>query len=69
MPEFGKDAVLYFDPYVPRELAALLKDSLENERMRASYGVKALIRAQKYDIKASSKQTWDILRKLAEESS
>ena len=68
MPEFGEDAVLYFNPYAPKELAALLKGALENERMRASYGVKALIRAQKYDVNESCRQTWEVLLKLAEEN-
>jgi len=68
MPEFGEDAVLYFNPYAPTELAALLKNGLENLKMRSKYGERARVRAQKYDVNESCRQTWEVLLKLAEEN-
>ncbi len=68
MPEFAGNAVLYFDPYNPKELAVLLASTLEDEKTRSSYGEMAAKRSEVFDIEDSTKRTWTLLRTLADQN-
>lgn len=66
MPEFGGDAVEYFDPYKPDELASLLLKYLDDGELCASMGKKAFEHSFKYDWKESAAKTWNALVELAQ---
>ena len=68
MPEFAGNAVLYFDPYNPKELAVLLASTLEDEKTRSSYGEMAAKRSEVFDIEDSTERTWTLLRTLADQN-
>jgi glycosyltransferase involved in cell wall biosynthesis len=65
MPEFGGDAVVYFDPASPddfaRQLAALIDRPAELERL----GGLAAEQARQYDWNATARRTWSALGQLA----
>jgi glycosyltransferase involved in cell wall biosynthesis len=61
MPEFGKDAVAYFDPYQPDNLSALLLKYLDNKKLRDELGKKALKRSQDFQWMETARRTWEIL--------
>lgn len=65
MPEFGGDAVRYFDPYAPRELAELLAEMLDSPEALASWGEKAYSQSLKFQWETSARLTWSALRELA----
>jgi glycosyltransferase involved in cell wall biosynthesis len=66
MPEFGLDAVQYFDPYNPSQLANLLKGMLDDEAALAAWGKKAAQRAQDFQWSDTASKTWSALRRLAQ---
>lgn len=66
MPEFGGDAVEYFDPYNPDELASLFLRYLDNEELCATMGQKAFEHSFRYDWKESAARTWNALSDLAQ---
>ena len=66
MPEFGGDAVEYFDPYNPDELATLLLKCLDDKELSASMGAKAFEHSFRYDWKESAAKTWNALAELAQ---
>lgn len=66
MPEFGGNAVDYFDPYNPDELAALLLKYLDDEELCLTMGKRAFEQSFKYDWKESATKTWNALAELAE---
>lgn len=65
MPEFGGDAVCYFDPYRPAELATRLADLLGDSKLRDLMGLRAVARSEVFDWKNSAQQTWSALKVLA----
>ncbi len=66
MPEFGGDAVEYFDPYNPDELANLLLKYLDDEELCSTMGQKAFEHSFRYDWKESATRTWNALADLAQ---
>lgn len=65
MPEFGGDAVCYFDPYRPEELAARLAELLGDSKLRDLMGLKAAAHSEAFDWKYSAQHTWRALMALA----
>ena len=66
MPEFAGDAVLYFDPYDPNELAHLLVLILHNEEKKEDLRSRAQNQSLKYSWQETAEKTWNALRKLAD---
>ncbi len=64
MPEFGGDAVEYFDPYNVEELAYLIVKYLENEKLQREMGAKAFERSLKFQWSVSATLTWNALANL-----
>lgn len=64
MPEFGGDAVLYFDPAAPAELARQLLTVLDDAGLQSQLAAKALARARLYDWGNTAHLTWAALASL-----
>lgn len=64
MPEFGKDAVLYFDPDDPEDLAKKMRMLLEDKKLLNALEFKSLKRSSVYDWEQCSKKTWNTLSQL-----
>ena len=64
MPEFGGDAVLYFDPASPGELARQLMTVLDDAGLQSQLAAKALMRARLYDWRNTAQLTWAALAGL-----
>ena len=64
MPEFGEDAVLYFDPASPKDLAQKLIGIIDDEAERARLGSRGAELAKRYDWKVTGQATWEALRAL-----
>lgn len=64
MPEFAKDAVLYFDPEDPRDLAAKIKRLLEDKKLLNDLELKSFERSAIFDWEQCSKKTWETLSEL-----
>jgi len=64
MPEFGGDAVLYFDPRKPEDLARLLLGLLGDASARAQLGEAAARRSLRYDWDQTARATWDAIGRL-----
>jgi glycosyltransferase involved in cell wall biosynthesis len=65
MPEFGADAVMYFDPYQPQQLADRLKLVLSNPELQEDLGRRALDRSHAFYWEISALTTWVALGELA----
>jgi glycosyltransferase involved in cell wall biosynthesis len=65
MPEFGGDAVAYFDPTDPERLATLLRDILDDPVRLRRMEVDAKRRAQEFRLDAAVDATWRQLLDLA----
>ena len=65
MPEFGADAVTYFDPYNPGQLAGALAAMLDDPVRIADMGLRAQQRAEDFNWEVSARRTWDALFALA----
>lgn len=65
MPEFGADAVAYFDPADDAELAALLLRLLREPDFRARLADAAARRSQRYNWDQTARATWEAIRRLA----
>lgn len=61
MPEFGADAVTYFDPYNSKQLADVLDAMLDDPTLMADMGKRALQRSRDFDWGISAHRTWDAL--------
>ncbi len=64
MPEFGGDAVLYFDPRNPAELASRLAQLLGDPTLQKTLAAKAALQAQRYDWADTARKTWDAIARL-----
>lgn len=64
MPEFGNNAVIYFEPYKPKELADLLCRYLDNTILLQNMGKMAFDRSLKFDSIINARKTWSELIKL-----
>lgn len=68
MPEFGGDAVDYFDPRDPADLAEKLGALLDSPCQMAELADRAQRRTQKFDWAVTAKRTRDALAGLVEEA-
>lgn len=64
MPEFGGDAVVYFDPLNPAAAASAMNRTLSDEELRDRLGKLALKRSEQYDWKITAKVTWNKISSL-----
>ena len=64
MPEFGKDAVEYFDPYKPEQLADLLVKYLDSSILQEQAGQKARERAKTFSWQSAAAATWSKIAEL-----
>ncbi len=65
MPEFGGDAVEYFDPADDAELARLLLRLLREPDTRERLGAAAARRSRRYDWDQTARATWNAIRAIA----
>jgi glycosyltransferase involved in cell wall biosynthesis len=65
MPEFGGDAVVYFDPSEPEDLAVQLASLLDDEARLGDLAGRAKIRSLRYDSTTTVSSTWNAIRGLA----
>src|SRR5205814_8318224 len=61
MPEFGADAVWYFEPSNVDELATQLARLLREPDARAELGARAAVRSRNYDWDETARRTWTAL--------
>jgi glycosyltransferase involved in cell wall biosynthesis len=64
MPEFGVDAVEYFDPNCPEEIADKIEIILKNSELKHQLENRAGARAVNYNWEESARLTWDTLESL-----
>lgn len=64
MPEFARDAALYFDPYEPRSLADKLVAILDDRGLIDRMGTAARARSLEFSWRVSAAKTWQALRGL-----
>jgi glycosyltransferase involved in cell wall biosynthesis len=65
LPEIAGDAVAYFDPDYPREMAAVLRSLMECHEQRAALSRRALARAQAFSWKRCAQDTFSFLSDVA----
>lgn len=68
MPEFGGDAVAYFDPSSPEDFASCLLGVLSDAATMQSLAAAARCRALQYDWSVSAERTWSAILRLGETS-
>jgi glycosyltransferase involved in cell wall biosynthesis len=61
MPEFGGDAVVYFDPRVPEDLADKIGGIIDDPSAIDSLGYRATDRARHYDWESAAGTTWQTI--------
>ena len=66
MPEFAGDAVVYFDPRLPDELAQKLATVLADPARMRDLAAKALERSRLYNWSVSAQMTWQAIQKLVD---
>ncbi len=64
MPEFGGDAVAYFSPFDPRDIAATMTRLLTDDALARALAEKAGARSERYDWPETARRTWRHLREL-----
>jgi len=64
MPEFGGDAVVYFDPASPADLAEKLAAIIDNPTYVDQLSKKACDRSLLYDWRVAARLTWDAIENL-----
>jgi glycosyltransferase involved in cell wall biosynthesis len=69
MPEFGGDAVVYFNPSSPRDFAESVAQLIDDPVARAQLSYRARERARLYQWGPSVRETWRSLENLASSSS
>ncbi len=67
MPEFGGDAVVYFDPSSPADLADAILAVIDDPARQAQLSSRAYEQSQLYDWKISAQSTWDAIEQLVAE--
>lgn len=67
MPEFGGDAVVYFDPSSPTDLADAILAVIDDPVRQAQLSLRAYERSRLYDWKRSAQLTWDAIEQLVAE--
>jgi glycosyltransferase involved in cell wall biosynthesis len=61
MPEFGGNAVLYFEPRSPADLADKLASLLDEPQRMTDYGERGLEQSQLYRWETSAARTWEAI--------
>lgn len=69
MPEFGGDAVMYFDPSSPDDLAQQLTRVNHSDQLISELGEKAFAQSERYQWDETGRRTWCALIQLAGSSS
>lgn len=67
MPEFGGDAVIYFDPSSPEDFAEKLSSIIDDPNRLMELSKMARLQSLKYDWGETARQTWDAIRRLHEQ--
>lgn len=67
MPEFGGDAVVYFNPSSPQDFADKVAAIIDDQAALNILALKARERANLYDWKETSRHTWSALKNLCED--
>jgi glycosyltransferase involved in cell wall biosynthesis len=65
MPEFGVDAVVYFDPTDAVELSERLLEMLDDPERQQDYGDRAKRRSGDFRVDEAMRQTWESMLELA----
>jgi glycosyltransferase involved in cell wall biosynthesis len=65
MPEFAGDAVVYFDPSAPEDLAVQLASLLDDEARLKDLAGRAKIRSLRYNSTTAMSSTWNAIQGLA----
>jgi glycosyltransferase involved in cell wall biosynthesis len=68
MPEFGGNAVMYFDPTSPDDLAEKLTLIVDGPGCTAELSRRARERSLKYDAGRAAAETWDVIARLHQEA-
>jgi len=58
MPEFGGDAVLYYNPRDPADIVARIEQVLSSQSQSDDLGRRAVLRSEKYNWAATARETW-----------
>jgi glycosyltransferase involved in cell wall biosynthesis len=61
MPEFGGDAVVYFNPQEPQDFADKVGKILDDPSVLRAFGQRAAERALRYDWEAAAATTWQTI--------
>ncbi len=64
MPEFGAEAVEYFDPAEPASICDALTRVLTSDHRRSQLGELAARRSEEFDWARSARETWEQIAKL-----
>lgn len=64
MPEFAGDAVLYFDPSSPEQLARQWEHLLSDTALQADLAARARERSKLFDWEVTARETWSAIRHL-----
>lgn len=65
MPEVLGDGGVYFDPELPEEIAAALRQLIASPRLRQERSAVAVMRARQYSWERCARETFEFLRTLA----
>jgi glycosyltransferase involved in cell wall biosynthesis len=68
MPEFAGDAVIYFDPKAPDQLADKLSEILGDPCLRKELSERALERSRMYDWQSTAIRTWSTIASMSRDS-
>ena len=69
MPEFGSDAVVYFDPSSPEDMAEKLKSIIDERNIMDELSEKASDLAHSYNWEKTAELTLNVIKKLLKEKS
>lgn len=65
MPEFGGDAVIYFDPLSPEDFAEKVMKMIDSPEELEKLGQKVAEQAEKFDWVETARSTWQTIRELS----
>ena len=64
MPEFGGDAVVYFDPSSPADLANKINSSIDDPVAMGNLSRKARERSADFNWEDTARKTWEAISNL-----
>lgn len=64
MPEFGGDAVLYFNPANPEDIAAKILEVIDDPQRQRQLGALAAERVENFSWRETTRQTWAVIEAL-----